>query len=179
MLITCNTLLQLACALILLVAAICVKVSLLRDNSRSWRDIMKEFRAIDGRLGLLSYHPLLSEGLACAPHEAWVLIDGRRGLWASFQNAGVLLCAVDYLEGSHTLDTQILTTTRRLRAAAARVRFLLLIASGVGVICEPSRWIGKALEAYVSLLARTSYVVRDYRPDLYDEYRFYVLGGNS
>ena len=73
----------------------------------------------------LSEHFLWKEGLSSTPDETWEHIQGTRGLWAMYKNAGVMLQIADYASRhAESVDPELLRT---LRSDATQIRLCTLM----------------------------------------------------
>lgn len=71
------------------------RVGLSRRSAQSWESLIARLRH-DWSARELSDHFLWKEGLNTTPEETWKRIQGTHGLWAMYQNAGVMLEMADY-----------------------------------------------------------------------------------
>jgi hypothetical protein len=97
---------------------------LARRSARTWESLIARLRHDWSARGL-SDHFLWKEGLNATPEEAWECIQGARGLWAMYQNAGVMLEMADFAaQNSDSVDQQLLETLRndamQIRGCALR-----------------------------------------------------------
>jgi hypothetical protein len=171
--------LQIVCALTLTVVAVLLQVSFHREGLRDWEDIMSRINTCDSRLLALSHHPLFSADLECTPEQVWSVIGGVEGLLGMFRNAGVLLAAIEFMENECQSSQRFGRIARHLRANALRVRLLVageLIGQAFArLLCIPMRNAERAAESYVRLVAEMSLAINDHRPDLFPQYRHFML----
>src|SRR5271157_6302904 len=66
-----------------------------RRNAQSWESLLARLRP-DWSARELSDHFLWKEGLDATPEETWKRIQGPLGLWAMYQNAGVMVEIADF-----------------------------------------------------------------------------------
>jgi hypothetical protein len=94
-----------------------------RRNSQSWESLVARLRTDWSGRGL-SVHFLSREGLNTTPDETWEHIQGIRGLWAIYQNAGVMLEMADYAsQNGDSVDPGLLSA---LRNDATQIRIGVL-----------------------------------------------------
>jgi hypothetical protein len=103
------------------------------------------------------------------------IVGGRRGLWAAFVNAGVLIAVVDSLAHDCPNSAQVVSVGT-IQTETAKARLLLLLSCLMELVCDADTIACTALEHYVSVVALTSYFIRDHHPEFFYEYRTYVLG---
>lgn len=110
------------------VIAICfhsVRASLRRRNAQSWESIVSRLRT-DSSTRRLGDRSIWNGDLNLAPEEKWQLMRGAHGLWAMYENAGVMLEMADYAaRNSDTVDRELLAT---LRSDAMQIRVCVLSA---------------------------------------------------
>jgi len=170
--------LQVALAAALLVGAFRLQVSLHRQRSREWSQILAGLSQSGGSLSQLSYGSIFSAGLDCPVAEVWDKIDGTRGLWAIFRNAGVLLEALNYMESDCETSPSFLQLIGHIRENGRRVR----IAAAVGLLKSllstprqrPVLTAGEIAAVYIALVAEMSLAISDNCPELLIEYRYSI-----
>ncbi len=90
-----------------------------RRNSQSWNTLLSRLRP-EWSARELGDHSLWQEALNVTPEDAWLRIEGPRGLWAMYENAQVMLEMADYAaRNSDTVDRLLLET---LRSDAMQIR---------------------------------------------------------
>jgi hypothetical protein len=90
-----------------------------RRNSQSWDTLLSRLRP-EWSARELGDHSLWQEALNVTPEDAWLRIEGPRGLWAMYENAQVMLEMADYAaRNSDTVDRLLLET---LRSDAMQIR---------------------------------------------------------
>ena len=170
--------LQFVLAVALLAGAAHLLVSLNRQRSKEWAEIMEGIARNDGDLSQLSYGSIFSDGLDCPTDEVWSRINGRRGLWAIYRNAGVILEAVEYLQSISVDIPSFQRTLQQLREEGKRLRIALLAAYLTHLLTFPMKRssppVGRVVKAYLALIAGMSLAVSDYAPDLLIQYRYFV-----
>lgn len=111
------------------VVALCFvrwKVGIRRQGEQSWETLIARLRP-DWSASQLSGHFLWKEGLDDAtPEETWRRLQGAYGLWAMYQNAGVLLQMADF--ASRHCDSVDRVLLETLRSDAMQIRVCVLVA---------------------------------------------------
>jgi hypothetical protein len=88
------------------------RVAVWRRNNQSWESLIAKLRH-DWSARNLSEHFLWKEGLNTNPKETWKRIQGARGLWAMYHNAGVMLEIADFAaRNSGSIDAEVLDNLR-------------------------------------------------------------------
>src|ERR1700761_1109406 len=172
-------LLQGAMAIVLFLAAVHLRLSIRRQRSREWAQILAGIVQSGGRLSQLSYGSIFSSGLDCRIDEVWERIDGTRGLWAIFRNAGVFLEAINYMESFCDPDPrfrramdELRQEIRRLRSAVLMVLLRCLLVSRRGTVFLT---VGETARTYTALVAQLSLAINDNCPELLIPYRFFIM----
>ncbi len=100
-----------------------LRISVGRRNAQSWESLIARLQTgWSGRQ--LSEHFLWKEGLSSTPDETWVQIQGTRGLWAMYKNAGVMLQMADFAaRHADSVDPELL---QALRSDAVQIRLCTL-----------------------------------------------------
>jgi hypothetical protein len=170
---------QLLCVAGLLLCAILVQRSLRNGRLQSWENVMKHLTSCDQHLLQLSYHPIFSAGLECPSDQLWAAMDGINGCMAIFNNAGVLLDALEFIYRDGPCSEALSRAIRLLRANAVRLR-ALIVAELVRralmslIRMNPPAPVGVA-EAYVMLISQIGLAINDYRPDLLSCFKHYIV----
>ena len=101
-----------------------LRVSMARRNKQSWESLIARLQTgWSGRQ--LSEHFLWKEGLSSTPDQTWEHIQGTRGLWAMYKNAGVMLQMADYAaRHAENVDPELLRT---LRSDAVQIRLCAIM----------------------------------------------------
>lgn len=101
------------------------RMSVRRRNAETWDSLLAGLR-IDWSARELSESFLWKEGLNATPEDAWRRMEGPKGLWVIYQNAGVMNemanYAVKHCEG---VDRLLVET---LHSDAMQIRLCVLIA---------------------------------------------------
>ncbi|HET6168892.1 MAG TPA: hypothetical protein VFE01_01875 [Terracidiphilus sp.] len=88
------------------------RVAAWRRTNQTWDSLIARLRH-DWSARDLSDHFLSKEGLNTTPNETWDRIQGPKGLWAMYHNAGVMLEIADFASrNSGTIDAAILANLR-------------------------------------------------------------------
>ena len=100
-----------------------------RRNVQSWDCLLVRLRT-DWSAGRLSDQFLWKEGITATHADIWDRVDGAHGLWAMYQNAGVMLEMADYASkhgssGAAEVDPLLLEA---LRSDAMQIRLCVLMA---------------------------------------------------
>ena len=66
-----------------------------RRNAQTWESLLSELRP-DWSARELSDRFLWQEGVNTSPEAAWEHMEGPKGLWVMFKNAGVMMEMADY-----------------------------------------------------------------------------------
>jgi hypothetical protein len=104
-----------------------MRVNMHRRNTQSWESILGRLRS-GWSARSLSDHYLWKEGLSIAPEEVWERLQGVRGLWAMYHNAGVMVEMADYAaRNSLTIDQEMVVNLRN-DAVQIRARVLKVLA---------------------------------------------------
>jgi len=170
--------LQFALALTLFIGAIRLQVSISRQRSKEWEQILAGIAQLDGCLSQLSHGSIFSGGLDCPVDEVWDRIGGKRGIWAIFRNAGVLLEAMNYMEKIGEPNPRLLRTIGQLRKEGRHVRIVASVAFLKCLLTFPGRSAcfaaGETASEYIALVAQTSLAISDNCPELLIQYRYFI-----
>lgn len=150
-----------AVALIAIFLGYC-RASQRRRNSESWESLTARLQSGWSARGL-SEHFLWKEGLSSTPDETWKRIDGSKGLWAMFRNAGVMQEMANFAaRNSDTVDPVLLQT---LRTDAAQIRFCVLSTLVQSVFSQASESVHlnafRAASMYTGMAARMTQLLQD------------------
>jgi hypothetical protein len=101
------------------------RIAVKRRNSQSWDSLLAQLRP-DWSARELSDQFLWKEGISATPEDAWTRMEGPRGLWVMYQNAGVMIQMADFAaKNSESVDRMLLET---LRSDAMQIRVCVLMA---------------------------------------------------
>lgn len=132
-----------------------LRFSVARRSKQSWESLIARLQqGWSGRQ--LSEHFLWKEGLSSTPDETWVHIQGTRGLWAMFKNAGVMLQMADFAaRHAENVDPELLRT---LRSDAVQLRLCTLMTIGQCAFSQASDSVHfnafRAASMYTGMAAR-------------------------
>jgi hypothetical protein len=139
-----------------------VRASMRRRNNQSWDSLISRLKpGWSGRQ--LSEHFLWKEGLSSTPEETWQHIQGTRGLWAMFNNAGVMLEMAHYAAcHSDQVDPQLLQI---LRTDATQIRLCALMTLAQCTLSQASESVRynafRAASMYTGMTARMTQLLQD------------------
>jgi hypothetical protein len=133
-----------------------------RRNTQSWDSLLARLRPDWSARGL-SDHFLWKEGLDATPEETWKRIQGAHGLWAMFQNAGVMLEMADYAaKNCDSVDRTLLET---LRSDAMHIRLCVLVALTQYAFSQASEGVRvnafRATSMYTGMAARMTELLQE------------------
>src|SRR5215475_14954875 len=95
-----------------------------RRNSQTWESLLARLRP-EWSARDLSDQFLWKEGLNATPEDAWLRMEGPKGLWVMFQNARVMMEMADFAaKNSPDIDKVLLET---LRSDAMQIRVCVLM----------------------------------------------------
>jgi hypothetical protein len=132
-----------------------LRVSMGRRNKQSWESLIARLQTgWSGRQ--LSEHFLWKEGVNATPDETWVHIQGTRGLWAMYKNAGIMLQMADFAaRHAESVDPAIL---QALRSDAVQIRLCTLMTIGQCAVSHASDGVRynafRAASMYTGMAAR-------------------------
>ncbi len=152
---------------ILVVALIAIyfgylRVKMGRRNGQTWESLLAKLQPNWSGRGL-SEHFLWKEGLTASPEETWERIQGARGLWAMFKNAGILQQMAEY--ASRHCDTIDPILIESLRSDAAQIRICAitaLVQFGLNRASDNVRMNSfRAASMYTGMTARMTQLIQD------------------
>ena len=149
---------------ILAAAALCfvrLKATARRRKEQTWDSLVARLRS-DWSARELTQHFLWREGLDATPKETWSRIRGAYGLWAMFQNAGVMVEMADFAaRNCKTADRELLET---LRNDAVQIRICALTALARYVFSHVNAAINvnayRAASMYTGMAARMTQLLQ-------------------
>ena len=138
------------------------RLSVWRRNNQTWESLIARLRH-DWSAKNLSEHFLWKEGLNTNPEETWERIQGARGLWAMYHNAGVMLEIADFAAGnSGSVELEVLTN---LRNDAIQIRACVLKALAeysLNMASESVRFNAfRVASMYTGMAARMTQLLQD------------------
>jgi hypothetical protein len=139
-----------------------LRAALHRRNRQSWDSLIARLRP-DWSARELSDHFLWKEGLNATPEEIWNRLPGVRGLWAMYQNAGIMLEMADFAaRHCANIDQSLIET---LRSDASQIRICAvttLIQYGLNQTSEIVRINAfHAASMYTGMAARMTQLLQD------------------
>jgi len=134
-----------------------------RRNAQSWDALLARLRP-DWSARQLSDHFLWKEGINASPEDAWRRMEGPKGLWVMFQNAGVMLEMADFAaKNGGTVDPVSLAT---LRSDAMQIRLCVLMALGQYGFSQASEGVRinafRAASMYTAMAARMTQLLQEH-----------------
>ena len=134
-----------------------------RRNAQSWDALLARLRP-DWSARELSANFLWKEGIDATPEDAWRKMEGPRGLWVMFQNAGVMLEMADFAaKNGSNLDPVVVAT---LRSDAMQIRLCVLMAIGQYGFTQASEGVRinafRAASMYTAMAARMTTLLQEH-----------------
>jgi hypothetical protein len=134
-----------------------------RRNSQSWDSLLARLRP-DWSARELSDHFLWEEGINATAEDAWLRMEGPKGLWAMYQNARVMLEMADYADRhSANVDRLLLET---LRSDAMQIRVCVLMALAQYGFSQASEGVRvnayRAATMYTGMAARMTQLLQEH-----------------
>jgi len=134
-----------------------------RRNAQSWEALLARLRP-DWSARELSDHFLWKEGVDASPEDAWRRMQGPKGLWVMFKNAGVMLEMADFAAKSdQSVDPVVLAT---LRSDAMQIRLCVLMALGQYGFTQASEGVRvnayRAASMYTAMAARMTQLLQEH-----------------
>ena len=134
-----------------------------RRNVQSWDALLSRLRP-DWSARELSDHFLWKEGIDATPEDAWRRMEGPKGLWVMFQNAGVMLEMADFaIKNGSTIDPVIIAT---LRSDAMQIRLCVLMALGQYAFTQAGEGVRinayRAASMYTAMAARMTQMLQEH-----------------
>src|ERR1700722_15979009 len=134
-----------------------------RRNAQSWDALLAQLRP-DWSARELSDNFLWKEGINATTEDAWRRMEGPKGLWVMFQNAGVMLQLADFAakHGTGSMDPLTVAT---LRSDAMQIRLCVLMALGQYAFSQASEGVRvnafRAATMYTSMAARMTVLLQE------------------
>jgi hypothetical protein len=134
-----------------------------RRSEQTWGSLLGRLRP-DWSARELSGQFLWKEGINATPEDAWQRMEGPKGLWVMFQNAGVMLEMADFAaKHSEGVDRLILET---LRSDAMQIRLCVLMALGQYAFSQASEGVRinayRAASMYTGMAARMTQLLQEH-----------------
>jgi hypothetical protein len=138
------------------------RAALRRRNRQTWDSLLARLR-VDWSAHALSDNFLWKEGLNVTPEDAWTRMEGPRGLWAMYQNAGVMMEMADYASRNCLEIDRVLVAT--LRSDAMQIRLCVLMALAQYGFTQASEGVRvnayRAAEMYAGMAARMTRLLQE------------------
>jgi hypothetical protein len=132
-------------------------------NGQSWEALLARLRP-DWSARELSDHFLWKEGIDATPEDAWRRMQGPRGLWVMFKNAGVMLEMADFAAKSDNSVNPVILAT--LRSDAMQIRLCVLMAIGQYGFTQASEGVRvnayRAASMYTGMAARMTQLLQEH-----------------
>jgi hypothetical protein len=132
-----------------------------RRNAQTWDSLLARLRP-DWSARELSDHFLWKEGVNATPEDAWMRMEGPKGLWVMYQNARVLLEMADYADRNYSGVDRLLLET--LRSDAMQIRVCVLMALGQYAFSQASEGVRvnafRAASMYADMAARMTQLLQ-------------------
>jgi hypothetical protein len=138
------------------------RLAIWRRNSQTWESLIARLRH-DWSARNLSEHFLWKEGLNTNPEQTWERIQGARGLWAMYHNAGIMLEIADFaVQSSGNIDFALVAN---LRNDAVQIRACVLKALAeysLNTASESVRYNSfRIASMYTGMAARTAQLLQE------------------
>ncbi len=134
-----------------------------RRNNQSWDSLLARLR-VDWSARDLSDNFLWKEGLNATPDDAWMRMEGPKGLWIMYQNARVMLEMADFAARNDASVDRLLLET--LRSDALQIRLLVLVALVQYGFTQASEGVRvnafRTASIYSSMAARMTALLQDH-----------------
>ncbi len=134
-----------------------------RRNAQTWDSLLARLRP-DWSARELSHNFLWKEGVNATPDDAWTRMEGPRGLWAMFQNAGVMLEMADFAARNNPGVDRLLLET--LRSDAMQIRLCVIMGLAQYGFTQASEGVRinayRAAEIYSGMAARMTRLLQDH-----------------
>ena len=133
-----------------------------RRNSQTWDSLVARLRA-DWSARELSGNLLWKDGLDVTHEDAWTRMEGPRGLWAMFQNAGVMMEMAEFASRNCPEADRLLLAT--LRSDAMQIRLCVLMGLAQYGFTQASEGVRinafRAAEMYTGMAARMTRLLQE------------------
>ncbi len=134
-----------------------------RRNTQSWDSLLARLRP-EWSARELSDQFLWKEGLNATPDDAWLRMEGPKGLWVMFQNARVMMEMADFAaRNSSDVDRVLLET---LRSDAMQIRLCVLMGLAQYAFSQASEGVRvnafRAAALYTGMAARLTQLLQDH-----------------
>lgn len=134
-----------------------------RRNSQSWESLLARLRP-DWSARELSDQFLWKEGLNATPEDAWLRMEGPKGLWVMFQNARVMMEMADFAAKNSTEVDKVLLET--MRSDAMQIRVCVLMGLAQYAFSQASEGVRvnafRAASMYAGMAARMTQILQQH-----------------
>jgi hypothetical protein len=134
-----------------------------RRNAQSWEALLAQLR-LDWSARELSDNFLWQEGINATTEDAWRRMEGPKGLWVMFQNAGVMLQMADFAARHNSGVDPVAVAT--LRSDAMQIRLCVMMALGQYAFSQASEGVRvnafRAATMYTSMAARMTTLLQEH-----------------
>ena len=134
-----------------------------RRSVQSWETLLARLRP-EWSARELSDHFLWQEGLSATPEDTWQRMEGMKGLWVIFQNAGVMLEMADFAAKNCEGVDRLLVET--LHSDAMQIRVCVLTAMAQYAFKHASEGVRvnayRAASMYIGMAARMTQLLQEY-----------------
>ncbi len=142
-----------------------------KRNDQTWESLLAKLRP-DWSARELSDHFLWKEGLSTTPEEAWKRLEGPKGLWTIYQNAGVMVEMADYASRHCEGVDRLLVET--LHSDAMQIRVCVLSALVQYAFTQASEGVRvnafRAASMYTGMAARMTQLLQEHAAILVPEF---------
>jgi hypothetical protein len=157
---------------------VAIAVYLVRWRSRVRQRSVQTWESLLGRLRPdwsareLSGNFLWKEGINATPEDAWQRMEGPRGLWVMFKNAGVMLEMANFADRNcDNVDRLLLET---LRSDAMQIRLCVLMALGQYAFSQASEGVRinayRAASMYTGMAARMTQLLQEHAASMVPDF---------
>jgi hypothetical protein len=134
-----------------------------RRNTQSWDSLISRLRP-EWSARDLSDQFLWKDELHATPDDAWLKMEGPKGLWVMFQNARVMMEMADFAaRNSSDVDRVLLET---LRSDAMQIRVCVLMGLAQYAFSQASEGVRvnafRAASMYTGMAARLTRLLQDH-----------------
>ncbi len=157
------TLLQIVVVSALVVYLVRWRASAHRRNNQTWDSLLARLRP-EWSARELNEQFLWKDGLNATPEDAWVRMEGPKGLWVMFQNARVMLEMADFAAKNSTDVDRVLLET--LRSDAMQIRVCVLMGLAQYAFSQASEGVRvnafRAAALYTGMAARLTRLLQEH-----------------
>ncbi len=137
--------------------------SVRRRNAQTWETLLARLRP-EWSARELSDRFLWQEGLSATPEDTWQRMEGMKGLWVIFQNAGVMLEMADF--AAKKCEGVDLLLVETLHSDAMQIRVCVLMALAHYAFKHASEGVRvnayRAASMYIGMAARMTQLLQEY-----------------